>query len=252
MTQPLRRKWLERVTAKECPASSGARHVAHALALYMDREGVCWPSQATLADRTALAESTVKEKLHELRKLGLLVWKTGYGKSSNRYQALLPNREWAERRPTAKREVADSAPVVRRLSPHSGPTVGYELGELGELRPEGPHDAAPSGRDVKAPSPEVPGSTPVSQPMGEPASEGDAHTEGEVDGEVLVDPEPFITEIAYPKTKDLLPAPEATTYSDCGKKATVMVGRSAVCRPCAQRRITVNGTPGGAAKKGHP
>ncbi len=249
VTAPLWSRWIDCVTAPECPASSGARHVAHALTRYMDRDGECFPSLATLAGRTSLAQSTVKLKLNELRRLDLLAWKMGYGKSSNRYQALLPNVERAERRPTDEPEVADSVPLVGRMSPRSGPTVGPELGELGELRPEGPHEAAPSGRDDISPSPETPGGTPVSRELGEPADDREPLTEGEVDGGPLVDPEAFLTEIVNPKTKELPPAPEGALCSDCGKAAKVMIGPSAVCRSCGQRRLAVGETRNGSVDR---
>lgn len=70
--------------------SFAARAVYGALAAHADRDGRCWPSQATLAAKLHTSEATVKRAIAELRKAGAVTatprHTRGRVKTSNLYQ----------------------------------------------------------------------------------------------------------------------------------------------------------------------
>jgi hypothetical protein len=72
--------------------SSGAKLVGFALATFMDRDGVCWPSVETLRAATSLSGRTVERRRNELLDGGyLIVVEHGGGRRrSNRYRAVFP------------------------------------------------------------------------------------------------------------------------------------------------------------------
>lgn len=75
--------------------SSTAKLVAYALATYMDRDGLCWPSVAKLARATSLSRRTVQIAHRELEAFGYLDPgdKKGGARRPNEYRALLPTEE---------------------------------------------------------------------------------------------------------------------------------------------------------------
>jgi DNA-binding transcriptional MocR family regulator len=70
--------------------SAQAKMLYLVLSSHVNREGVCWPSQRTMAEEGSMAVSTVKMALLELRERGLVEWsgratKQG-GQTSNLYR----------------------------------------------------------------------------------------------------------------------------------------------------------------------
>lgn len=69
--------------------SAQARQVLAYLATFADNDtGVCWPSMATLADVSGLAERTVRRAVAELEESGVMKVDRGKGRAGNRYTLL--------------------------------------------------------------------------------------------------------------------------------------------------------------------
>lgn len=62
------------VVAQSPDLHYGAKALFLAIASHASRDGVAWPSQATLAAETGMSEATVKRHLAALRDVGLLRW----------------------------------------------------------------------------------------------------------------------------------------------------------------------------------
>lgn len=60
------------------------------LADHTNQEGMCWPSIATLAERTRMGTSTVCRKLVMLERAGFIKRKSGYEGMSTRYWLIIP------------------------------------------------------------------------------------------------------------------------------------------------------------------
>ena len=60
----------------------GAVHVLAALAAYVDKEGRCWPSTTTMANKTGMSERHARTCLRDLENLGYVETKSRPGQSS--------------------------------------------------------------------------------------------------------------------------------------------------------------------------
>jgi hypothetical protein len=72
-------------------------HVLHALGLFADRDGWCWPSHAQLAEKASLARRTIVRSMIKLQKLGYVAVSPrsdGTGrKLSNKYRIIFDTAE---------------------------------------------------------------------------------------------------------------------------------------------------------------
>ena len=95
--KPLRYRWLDFIYSADCVLDSTDRTVATTLFLYMDADGKCWPSAATIAGRLGKNERNVRRSIARLKQAGLVTVPTkravinnGSGFKVNVYQAMNP------------------------------------------------------------------------------------------------------------------------------------------------------------------
>ena len=112
----------------ETHLSSAARLVLVALLARENRDGVCWPSHARIAQDTALGVTSVKNALTELREAGLVSWETRQeregGQGTNLYQVRFVHSQpphayplAAGRRPVAATRLPPSRHATTPQSP---------------------------------------------------------------------------------------------------------------------------------------
>jgi hypothetical protein len=91
-TVPLVLRW--RKAVEICPALDlVAVAVAHTIGNYMNADGACWPSQVTVAAGAKVCKKSVRNAVVTLQAAGLLEVRRGFGRSSSRYQAVLPETD---------------------------------------------------------------------------------------------------------------------------------------------------------------
>jgi hypothetical protein len=86
---PLVARW--RNAVRDSDLDPTAKLVAHTLATYMNSEGFCYPSKRLLARGCRKGEVTVDRAIKRLERAGFLFVVRSAGRTSNRYQATLPN-----------------------------------------------------------------------------------------------------------------------------------------------------------------
>jgi len=90
-------------------------------------QGYCWPSIATICERTCLSERTVRNALRDLERIGLLETAIGAMKSNRyiiharAYVARLEAARLAEEAAAAAAKAAESGPVSERSGGHHVP-----------------------------------------------------------------------------------------------------------------------------------
>src|SRR6516225_641676 len=89
--------WLDQVLADRAIPEPAFR-VAYALSSFVNRKiGAAWPSHATLAQKTGLAESTVRRHLVSLHTAGHLAVELHRGRNgTNRYRPIIRSASDAE------------------------------------------------------------------------------------------------------------------------------------------------------------
>lgn len=122
--------WRHALASTQGPSSSVARLVALTLALYMDREGQsAWPSQDTMATRTALTDRTVGRALEQLCADGWLERQARKSPKGNRHR-----RFGYEYRARLPRTLADAYAKDERASLFNGTEPG-DVEALPVVRP---------------------------------------------------------------------------------------------------------------------
>ena len=123
-----------------------------ALAIYADGDGVCWPSQSALSEKTGMAERTLRDAAKSLEKINLLSVEK-HGRNRNRYQVLirqnLPESDrqnlpelTGEKRQNLPDSAAKSAGLVRQNLPeHINNKPVEQLKEQYSCPPGGEPDA---------------------------------------------------------------------------------------------------------------
>lgn len=81
--------WREAV--QESTLDPGAKFVALALSIYMNKKGECFPAKETLARDCSLSKRTVDYAILRLERAGFLNVSRSRGRSSNHYRATIPN-----------------------------------------------------------------------------------------------------------------------------------------------------------------
>jgi hypothetical protein len=81
--------WRDAVRDSDLDAT--AKLVAYTLSTFMNGAGTCWPSKGLLAVRCGRSVRTVDRAIERLEAAGFLVVGRTRGRTSNRYEAVLPN-----------------------------------------------------------------------------------------------------------------------------------------------------------------
>lgn len=87
---PFSLTWQKGLCAPGLALSRSSRLVGHALATYMDANGLCWPTIEQLCIATAYSKSTVYEALSELEHFLFIRRQPGRTGRATTYQATLP------------------------------------------------------------------------------------------------------------------------------------------------------------------
>jgi hypothetical protein len=115
-----------RDTLRDSKLDRTAKLVGLTLSTYMDRQGLAWPSQDTIAAGASLSDRAVCLATERLESAGFLEVERSRGRSSHRYAATLPptanalrRSEWANSERHAPNSERRSSNGERR-SPESG------------------------------------------------------------------------------------------------------------------------------------
>jgi hypothetical protein len=116
-------KWLKAMASEHGPKSSTERLVLFAMNVYMDANGVCFPTTRTLAANTSLSQRSVITHIDNAIEHGWIIIteeKTdGQGWRRRKYQALIPVNVLKEvQHVNDKRAEGGSPPQAERAEPH--------------------------------------------------------------------------------------------------------------------------------------
>lgn len=146
--KPLVAVWRDAV--RDSVLDRTAKAVAWCLATFMNAHGLCWPSQDTLAAGASLSDRAVHTATQRLERAGFLEVERSLGRTSHRYQAVLPSTANAVRRSewaTANR--ATSNPERRSSNGERGSHEDVEDVESGALHAAGALEGAAAGALVE-------------------------------------------------------------------------------------------------------
>ncbi len=123
----------------ELPLSARHKAVLWALITFVDREGRCWPSHATLAARAGVSKSTVKATVGELMALGHLS-KThrqlaGTVEADSNLYVVHVRAEVDRRRPEVGSNAPHPGPAPADPEPRTDPPGGHLLADVGSPPP---------------------------------------------------------------------------------------------------------------------